>query len=245
MKKILLLSSISLLGLFNAQAQVLEFEHNPATLSTTGSGAEPFVTVYNTVNNMTTSNVKYKWTLINPSEIPSGWAYNGFCDNSTCYNAGTLIAWETGNPVECELPPSARSTDFKLQLEIPNTAPAAIGTFKFRVEVLEGGTQEDTIVFIVTKSTTSIDAIALDDARLSLYPNPSATGTINLYTARELKAKHLNVYNMLGQQISTHVLNQNAETHQIDIQNLQSGLHYIQVVDASNTIISTRNFIKQ
>lgn len=245
MKKYLLLSSISLLTFQQINAQVLEFEHNPATLATTGNGDDFFVTVYNTVNNNTATNVKYQWKLINPTDLPSGWSYNGFCDNSTCYNAGTLIAWETGSPVECNLAPNARGTDFKLQMGIPDAAPAGVGTFKFRVEVLEGGTQIDTVTFIITKSTTSINAIQVEDNRVGIYPNPSYDGMVNVFVAKELKAKSLNIYNLLGQLVDSRSLNNSSEVHQLNIQNLNSGLHYFQIIDDNNQTITARQFIKQ
>jgi len=244
MKKILLLSAFSVSILQASQAQVLEFEHNPATLTTSGNASGEYVTVYNTVSNQTEMPVVYEWTLINSSEIPSGWSYNGFCDNSTCYNAGTIIAWETGSPVECSLSGGARSTDFKLQLEIPYAAPAATATFKFRVEVKEGGTQVDTISFIVTKSTTGVEVIPVDDSRVNIYPNPTLDGQVNIYASKELNAQKYIIYNMLGQSVLVDNLNPAVELHTLNIHNLTKGLHFIQLVDADNKVITTRRFIK-
>lgn len=238
MKKILI--ALLLHIPFSLFSQDFEFLDDSVSATTEGSAA--FTAVHNKVINLSDRTYRFTWKLLNPDDILPSWSFNGFCDNSVCYTMMAPNEWYAGNPVESsDLAPSEES-EFKLQLNIPPDAENGTCILKFEVST---EFQTDTAYFIATKaSTTGIAIVPVDDARICLYPNPSATGKISLFTSKELKTKEIHLINMMGRKEAV-IPASGTEIQVIDIQHLSNGIYFLDIIDHSGNKLSTRKFTKQ
>lgn len=75
-----------------------------------------------------------------------------------------------------------------------------------------------------------------EDLEFSLYPNPAQT-TVNIKLPERITLTQVNIYNMLGQLIST------AKTDSIDVAALNTGIYYIEAVTSGGS--ATKAFVKE
>ena len=251
MKKLILLSTLSIASFGIATAQDFEFDDHVITVVTdgvdlqNGEDRNNAVTILNHFNNIKTGVLSgAKWQIIeafdNTAAPHIDWDVHSFCDNNLCYYGAGLVV--TGsNPVTYnefdfgDIAEGGRS-DFKMQILVPKaTADGTSGVVKVRAWTAN---QSDTATFIATKSTTSINVLKLNDNRVSIFPNPS-NGAFKVYVNKELGAKEVVVYNLLGAQLGSYAVN--GEITDINNGNLASGSYLVKVVDAQGTAVATRN----
>ena len=92
--------------------------------------------------------------------------------------------------------------------------------------------------FRISAYDASLGNNSFDNANFSYYPNP-VKNTLNLSYNQEIS--NVEVFNLLGQKVSSNVINANAA--QIDMSNLSKGAYMVKVT--SNNQLKTIKVIKE
>ena len=92
--------------------------------------------------------------------------------------------------------------------------------------------------FVISAYDASLGNNSFDNANFSYYPNP-VKNTLNLSYNQEIS--NVEVFNLLGQKVSSNVINANAT--QIDMSNLSKGAYMVKVT--SNNQLKTIKVIKE
>ena len=92
--------------------------------------------------------------------------------------------------------------------------------------------------FVISAYDASLGNNSFDNANFSYYPNP-VKNTLNLSYNQEIS--NVEVFNLLGQKVSSNVINANAA--QIDMSNLSKGAYMVKVT--SNNQLKTIKVIKE
>lgn len=97
-----------------------------------------------------------------------------------------------------------------------------------------------TTFYAQAKFGTAVNELSNDNSYL-LYPNP-AKDILTLEGAQE--AKFIEIYDLLGSQVTTQSLTTNFSKQVINVSNLNEGLYFIKLLDSSNNIIGVSRFTK-
>lgn len=242
LRRILTTGTLLIAAASFSYAQDFTLEHETVTGSTTGTvdgDMDDFVTLQNHLTNITDEAYKFKWNIITPVDIPSGWVLQGFCDNLLCRATGG--PWTTGSVEEsADLDPGDESV-FKLQVCAPVSSADGTGTVKVRVTTRH---QVDTATYVLEKGPLGIDAISLKDQRVVLSPNP-ANDYVTVFTDKSLNAEKAIVFNMIGRVEKQQLLAKGSESTRIDISTLPAGVYMIRVTDMKGNVITSRKLSKQ
>jgi hypothetical protein len=242
MKKLLFTGCIALFSGTYASAQTFSLEHETMIDGTIGTSTDcdnHSIAFHNRVNNTgTTPLTDLKWQIIEKT-LPLGWSLYTFCDNETCLPTNQITQYET-NPKTFSAIAIGDTALLKPAICVPANGDNGTGTIKVRIF---NSTQSDTAVFILYRIPTGIKGIAENDQRVVLYPNPSTQKEVTVFTRKELNARQITIYNLLGQSIiSTPV---NLEATVVNTTALVAGTYIVQVRAADGTLIATRKLVKQ
>lgn len=240
-KKIFTLSTLCVaMGSF-AFAQDFTMEHESTTETTTGTedgNLDDYVVIENHLTNISTSTYKYKWNLLAPISVPTGWTLQGFCDNLLCRSTGG--PWSTGVVQEsADLMPGEESV-FKLQVCAPVSASDGSMSIKVRAFTRD---QSDTVTYILQKGTLGLNSISLKDERVVLSPNP-AVNQVKVFADKSLGAKQITVINMLGRTVLNQDMAAGSEEAVVNLNGVASGMYMVRVSDAKGNVITSRKLTK-
>lgn len=110
--------------------------------------------------------------------------------------------------------------------EHPTHSYATNGVYTVRLVVFSV-CGSDTVYKNIQITVNGIGEISLDQAQLKLYPNP-ATDLITVKNESSLKMASIEVYNILGQKVSGHQLN-DPNTYTLHTQDLASGIYQVRI----------------
>lgn len=245
MKKIFLLTALSV-GLVagRTEAQVFSFDQTTTTGTTAGAGAganwdDDAIELVNHVNNLsqTTPITDLQWQIVQnlDNSTTPGWFMYSFCDNFFCDIAPNIPQTRQFLPIA-----ERHYSDLKIKVAVPDSSPNGMqGVIKVRVW---NAAQDDTAIYVATKGVTGVSVIKMNDNRVSIYPNPSVSGQVTVFANSSLKARALNVYNILGARVATHQLG--GEVSLINVANYASGTYFFTLLDANGAILTSRKFVK-
>ncbi len=201
-----------------------------------GSGWDNYtINMYNYALNETQAPLLIQWQILEQN-YPNGWATYGFCDNATCRSEGSAAI--TSAAVQSSLPiPVGDSCLLEPRVKVP--VEAANGTGIIRVRVFTNS-QADTITYIINKTATGINTIALNDTRVMLYPNP-ATEELSVYTDKSLNAAYADVYSIGGARMA-HYPVAGREVTVLNTNTLATGLYLVKILDNNGAVLTTRTF---
>lgn len=239
MKKLIFtIAAIAALPAFNF-AQYFEFEQNNVVVYTEGDD-ETFITAYNAIHNLTNDPFIFEWRMVNPEvELPEGWAYNGFCDNTLCYTPESIPNPFSGATIESMEVEGRDQSPFKLQLDIATSAANGSVVFEFEAKVDD---QVDTAYFYVEKTPMGISHSFLKENHLHVYPNP-ALDLISIKTNREAGVEALRVVDIAGKELMR--ISINAEYTTLDISQFAAGQYILIAINSEGQTLGLRRLIKQ
>ena len=184
-----------------------------------------------------------KWTSTVYSEGYAVWIdYNR---NGLFTDAGELVFSK----------PTSTATSVTGSFTVPSTIALGLGAMRMRVsmkyngvpspcETLTYGQVEDYTVFVTATAngisgitTTSNDAKATG-LEFTLYPNP-VENTLNIASINNDFDGSFAIINLMGQEVKSGKITQEG----IDVNEMKSGVYFIQVTDGQNT--TTKKFIKK
>lgn len=106
----------------------------------------------------------------------------------------------------------------------PTHTYAAEGTYTVRLELFSDC---GSIVDTQAANIVGIARIEIDQAELTLYPNP-AGNTVHILNKGSLQMEHVTLSNMLGQVVYSDVAG-DAKRHELKLQHLPTGLYQVQI----------------
>ena len=175
------------------------------------------------------------WYVCN-TDFPGDWIYGAtsstvFCDDSSCYP----YVDDTNKHVQCTHYPNG-TNDFHMLI---NLAGASTGTHAIKVKFMSN---VDTLyeTFVVSNSLTVPTVRSSDE--VILYPNP-ATSTVNVVFDANIDVKNVAIYNIIGKMMSIYKVNGNSASLNID--NFNSGIYIIRLMNSQGDVVLTRKFTKQ
>ncbi len=237
MKKLLTFSLglCLILGAQQSKAQVFTVAHDTVYLAPPLS----LTTVTDEITVLGSSPVLIRWQVdTSLSDFPYDWMYNAaggtsFCDNAGCYSSSI----DTDGTIE-SASYSASSTNFHMNIDLlgaANTTTPHHITVKFMVL---GQTSYET--FFVTPPTSINKTRKNED--VTLYPNP-ATNTVNVVYDASLEVKNVAIYNLIGKLVSIYKVNGNSAS--MGIENLNSGIYFLRLINNAGEVVQTKKFTKQ
>lgn len=228
MKKILLggLFVIGSLGAANAQSFHM---HSGDTVRATLAG---YAEVHNDIMNMTSSPISVQWSVISTS-FPASWVSpSGICDNYQCYPPTIITSGSTQTTK-----PIAGNTTASFDLQTDLSAVPAGGPYNIHVELKEGTTTQYA-TFEITKYPTGVASVSRTTDNIVMYPNPARSELNVLFDGNVVK--NIVVYNLIGKAVKVYKVSGNSA--KLDVDNLPSGIHFINLLDARGDIVATRKF---
>lgn len=231
MKKILLggLFVIGSLGAANAQS----FHVHQDTVRAVLAG---YAEVHNDIMNMSSSDsIVINWKVISHN-FPASWVTAaGICDNYQCYPS--TIFGNPGTSTQTTKPIAPMATaSFDMQIDV-SSLPAG-GPYYATVELKQGSTTPITATFELTKFSTGVATINRTTESVTVYPNPAHSELNVLFDGSVVK--NIAVYNLIGKAVK--VFRVSGNSAKLDIDNLPSGIHFINLIDAQGKVVATRKF---
>ncbi len=154
------------------------------------------------------------------------WASGSDFQNNTFYSATVTLDASSYNFVN--------NAQFRFQCDASGNADRVYIDQVTITGLASGARQgENRTVPLYTVDTESREISELDNAEISLYPNPVSRGVLNVQIDGA-NATEYAIYNMLGQ-----VVNKGSYNEQIDVSQLQSGMYILQVVTDGEKLIES------
>lgn len=192
--------------------------------------------LHNYIINNEDSAITFQWQIYEKS-LPFGWFIYGFCDNSTCWTQTSNIvanaAIANSSPINV-----GDSSEFKPMVAVPSDAEYGVGIIKAKVFT---ATHTDTAFFIINRTPTGLSIISQKDQRVVIYPNPTSDN-VTIFADKNLNAKDVTVYNILGRKILTS--SATGEITKLNISQLASGNYMIRITDNAGKVITSRSITK-
>lgn len=246
MKKIILGAAFAVCAYGSANAQDFELMHGSKELQTQGENASEgdylsaSVKFYDTVTNLTNAPLELDWRIVE-ANLPFSWFISGVCDNIECRPTSVINA-HLANPNAVESFNTIEAngwSQLQTYVYVPVNGDNGTGTVKIRVF---NDNHSDTSTFVVLKNGTSVNTIKLNDNRVSLFPNPG-NGDMKVYVNKELNARELAVYNILGSKVAT--VNIQDEISSVNTANFAAGNYFVKIIGQNGEVITSRKWMKQ
>ncbi len=200
------------------------------------------ITVTDQVTNNNTYGTKVRWVVTAYYADPN-WAFGGFCDNHSCYGAGTnplspalsgtsdLIAGKTSGDAHAFFNGDLAAKNTKAYITVSFTDTAFGGS-------------NITATYYAYKDATGIITVTKTDDNISIYPNP-AQGYIDVRYSSNDDVKNIAIYNLIGKLVSVYKVSSNTSAHCEFNDDMPSGIYLARITDSRGNVIATRKFTRQ
>ena len=250
-KKILFIASFFAIGIVSAQSlQMLDANDNDISGTTHyeyGDLAALAVTKFHVKNlTGTTKAFALKVTL---EYTPSGNSGLGVCFGSACYSAsGIIVATQIiNNGIGDNVAANAIYTDLKVG---PVTWPwvnCATDSAIWSVTAYDPANPSDSSsarIIWKCSAPVSIDE-EINITTLNAYPNPATDNlTISYAIEGNNNNARMDVYDVLGQKVTSHALNSNKGQVNLNVDNLNAGVYFYSIKVDNKAIRTERVIVK-
>lgn len=211
-------------------------------------------TVYGNVSGLETVNIddpvtvpagdstRIDWGVV-ATNFPADWLVDsvlGICDNILCFNFTTNMWNGTMGNVYTSAPYHATSTDYHMQLVVPNSATN--GTYYLRVKMKAHGLSDSTYTtFVVSKFPLSVPNFSTP-GDVTVYPNP-AIDAIHLSYSASAGVSQAVVLDMMGKVVSVDKVMDSSAT--IGTDRLSPGVYFIRLLGVDGSLLAVKRFTKQ
>jgi hypothetical protein len=167
---------------------------------------------------------------------PSSWELK-LCDNNNCYDL--LI----GNPVHESLTVGAGDTmDMKFQF----TAHCIAGSASANVIAYVTGDSANTAVVLNYQANLTVTCVnGINDiatGKTSIFPNPANNNI--LVSSSTTAISFCRIFDNTGREIQPKLISNSNSGVNINIENIDNGVYYVQSFDEKGKMISTSKFVK-
>lgn len=225
---------------FKANAQSISFTDAGSSTNVSGYNSEYDIAILDTLMSTYSGNKQVTWSIVKVSG-PSQWSFTN-CDPASCYSAQSPYNY---------LSNSTTNTPWVL-------APSTSGVFTFHVilhSIAGSGTYKltawvdgDSLNTAVSRNlnitvTQAMGVSKLATPEIKLYPIP-ANDVLNVDLNNFNTAKRVEIYNLIGAKMGSYPVDGDSNNN-IPVNNLNSGMYFVKVMDARNGILTTKTFQKR
>ncbi len=240
MKKIVLtfLSLLFALAPALVKGQTFTMQYPTDTVYVTYTG----VPIHDDIN-PTGGPIWIKWHVLG-TNFPADWLADttfGICDASLCRSNLSGQLWPTANSYKAQYPDpltSAKTFDLNVSYNFVSSGTHYI-TVKLEDTV---AAYSKNITFFVTKGTTGVSTVVNNENEVVLYPNP-AHDEVNVVYDANADIKNIAVYNIIGKLMSVYKVN--GPSANLNLENIPSGIYFVQLVNSRGNVVVTKKFTKQ
>ncbi|GAA4462638.1 hypothetical protein GCM10023093_09630 [Nemorincola caseinilytica] len=223
-------------GAKNADAQSFSSQHDTVWVNVPGT-----FNAANHLNNLTSGNITYRWSVV-ATNCPADWlATLGVCDNVGCYSS-TDIWPASSSTVKTSAPYAPGLGDFHVQGDL--SAVSTPGPYYVKIYIANKDVSTDTAVqtYIISRSATSTPSVPKITNEVALYPNP-ATSSVNVVYDAATDVKNIAIYSIIGKQMN--IYRPVGNSANLNIEALPDGIYFLRLLNSRGEVVATRKFTKQ
>lgn len=223
-----------------SQAQTIHFTDAGTATNVSGYNSEYDIAILDTLMSMYPSNKQVTWSIVKMSG-PAQWSFTN-CDPASCYSAQSPYNYlsNMGTTTPWTIAPSSIGV-FTFHVVLHNIA--GNGTYKLSAWV-DGDSVNTVVTRMLNINVTQAAGISkIATPEVKLYPIP-AVDQLNINLNNLDNAKRIEIYNLIGAKISTYPVDGDG-SNTISVGNLNPGMYFVKVIDARNSILTTKTFQKR
>ncbi|PHR69408.1 MAG: hypothetical protein COA67_10570 [Lutibacter sp.] len=156
-------------------------------------------------------------------------------------DGGNWNEGDTNNEINIDLFPYDAGTENGSTYSLNNTATIPQGNITSLVNVAPFNSQRIGYFTITFISSLGVDKETLNE-RVKLYPNPSNDGLITISNLQNSGIDKIQVYNLLGKQVSSEALN-NETSKTLNLSHLSTGIYITKLTSEDGKLNITRKII--
>ena len=241
MKRLLLLSALSLAGLLNAQTSFLVTDPNTGSPANTQyyfwvGANDPTVTLEFPVKNTSSNTIKSRVNKNVITTVSGQDIY--FCYGSNCYTPFVF----NSNPVNLtpgqQLPNGTGTYGVRTDFD----ANGVVGLSIVRYTLYDSLNHADSISVTITYNVTpnSIKNASVAALNLNASPNPASNSVNFNYDLNSATNASVRIYNSLGNLVKTVSLSGNSKNTQVDVSALEEGFYFYSVISDGKAVLTRR-----
>ncbi len=225
---------------FRANAQSISFTDAGTSTNVSGYNSDYDVAILDTLMSTYSGTKQVTWSIVKVSG-PSQWSFTN-CDPASCYSAQSpynYLSNSTTNTPWAITPNASGVFTFHVVLH----SIAGNGTYKLTAWV-DGdsvNTAVSRMLNITVTQAIGINKVATPEVKL--YPIP-ANDVLNVDLNNFNNAKRIEIYNLIGSKMGSYPVDGDSNNN-IPVNNLNSGMYFVKVMDARNGILTTKTFQKR
>ena len=225
---------------FRSNAQSVTFSDFGTNSYATGYTSDFDVSILDTLQSSFSSTKQVTWSVVKLSG-PSQWSFT-MCDPASCYSAPAPYNYFCNATSTTPWAMMANSNGtFTFHAIIHNTVGS--GSYKLTAWV-DGDSVNTAVSRVLNINVTVANGISkVNAAEIKLYPIP-ANDILNVDLNNYLAAKRIEVYNLIGAKMGTYPVDGDSN-NSIPVNNLNPGMYFVKVIDARNSILTTKTFQKR
>lgn len=234
-KTLLLILSILTINL-QSFAQATFTTQNGDTAKQAWFTTNQTVKVEQNITNQTNNPLKVKWNITS-SNFPSGWVFEGLCDNVTCYIGNVT----NGDVYETD--PYLPNTQGVFYTNFNGDA-AANNTWAYvRAQIRDTiNNYAKTVTFIAYKGALGISNVTRYDDEVVLYPNP-ARNNVNVLFDGNMGVRNIAIFNLIGKPVKIFKVQGNSA--KLELAEIPSGIYFVRLINSQGKIVATRKLTRQ
>jgi len=231
---------LSLFSITNVKAQSIHFTDASNATNVSGYNSEYDVAILDTLMNMYPATKQVTWSIVKVSG-PAQWSFTN-CDPASCYSAQSPYNYLSNNNTTTPWAlASGASGVFTFHVVLHSIA--GNGTYKLTAWV-DGDSVNTAVSRMLNISVTQATGISkVSNPEVKIYPIP-ANDVVNIDLSNLNSAKRLEIYNLIGAKMGSYAIDGDG-TNTIPVNNLNTGMYFVKVMDGRNTILTTKTFQKR
>ncbi len=228
-------------GFLSLNGQQVFFIQDAVEINNEGIGIMPAT---NYMYNGTSKSLTLQWVKTD-TELPDGWetqictVESGDMTGGICYQSDVYT-----NPFTIG---SGDTLGFKVNFVtpgIPDDPATGIAELElFFYDPLDSMNVNGTSGFRAVTVSTGFSDLTVNDASFRTFPNP-VISTVNVQLQNYSDVKFIEVYNLVGQKVVSHTVEDQRSIQVIDMMDMDEGLFFISLLDQGENILETKRFSK-
>ncbi len=174
---------------------------------------------------------------------PTEWSFTN-CDNASCYNAKSPYVYLTNAGSTTPLIMNPGDTNIGMfHVYIHSKDGSGVYAFHYWVAGDSANTVVTRMVNVNVAFVNGIAKATITPVEIKIFPIPAVDAvTVDLNANNNVK--RIEIYNLIGSKVVT--LNAvNANKNEINVSNLTPGMYFVKLIDAKNSVITTKTFQKK
>lgn len=235
-KLLIVLIFVALIGAGSLSAQNFSLSSD-SLYGTADANRAEFVLDLDITNLGSNKPISLKWHRYE-NVVASGWLGNQICVYGSCYfytvDTGTIVIAPSG------------TEEFSAHFGNNNLPGAGVQRVSFYEEDDSSGTVQTAYFGTTLTPFTSVIAPmsnSYSPSDIQIFPNPAKEFVV-VKRPEQLNISRIEVYNMLGLKVVTHMADPDNTNNRVDLLDLAKGVYMLRIFDNNNNVILTKSISK-